>query len=139
METRKKVVGGRRPRFIFSERERKQQLGVKKGGNGDRMPRRRVIEMVMVGKVADSPRTWKRKELGKRGRGKIQGNTAAEGKKAEKEGNGDVKRLELVGAAAGFVGVAIALLKMRRERKGYVRFVDLPDEPIMEGEGHVDE
>ena len=68
--------------------------------------------------------------------GKIQGNTAAEGKKAEKEGNGDVKRL---GAAAGFVGVAIALLKMRRERKGYVRFVDLPDEPIMEGEGHVDE
>ena len=32
METRKKVVGGRRPRFIFSERERKQQLGVKKRG-----------------------------------------------------------------------------------------------------------
>lgn len=61
METRKKVVGGRRPRFIFSERERKQQLGVKKGGNGDRIPRRGVIEMVMVGKVADSPRTWKRK------------------------------------------------------------------------------
>ena len=72
-------------------------------------------------------------------REKEQGNAAAEGEKAEEEGNGDVERLELVRAAAGPVGVAVALLGMRGERRGNVRFVDLRDEPFMEGEGQVDE
>lgn len=44
----------------FLREGEEEQLGVKKGGRGQDAERR-VIEMVMVGKVADSPRTWKRK------------------------------------------------------------------------------
>ena len=83
METRKKVVGGRRPRFIFSERERKQQLGVKirgkwgqdaeeesdrdgDGGKGGGFPA--DVEEEVAGEKREGKNTRKYSRRGKEGR-----------------------------------------------------------------------